>query len=197
MDSLIEPTTTSNQELSSLVALNPSKDDRKNGSEGGNDSGSNNSGDGETGVGVRPSDGSPSRGKMKAIAVGFVILSALGVIVFKGLGSALVYFKTADQAVADRAQLGGQTFRIFGTVVPGTLVEHGVTESFDIKNNGVSVPVVNKGIPPQLFGPNVPVVLDGHFSGDTYVSDQILVKHSNVYVAAHPERFKGIPKNTR
>jgi cytochrome c-type biogenesis protein CcmE len=53
--------------------------------------------------------------------------------------------------------------------------------------------VHNTGSPPQLFQPGIPVVVVGHFdsaSGSTFLSDQIMVKHSADYIAQHPNRVK-------
>ena len=50
------------------------------------------------------------------------------------------------------------------------------------------MPVTHQGSPPQLFQPNIPVVLEGHFSGQQFLSDQIMVKHSAVYIGQHPGR---------
>ena len=60
-----------------------------------------------------------------------------------------------------------------------------------IANNGVSVPILHRGDPPQLFKPGIPVVLEGHFDqAGTFESDLIMVKHTESYVAAHPDRVK-------
>ena len=60
---------------------------------------------------------------------------------------------------------------------------------FVVTSGSASVEVHNSGSPPQLFQPDVPVIAVGHFSGPTtFVSDQILVKHSADYIAAHPGR---------
>ncbi len=131
--------------------------------------------------------------RRQIIAFG-IILAALLVLVFRGLGNATEYFKTADQAVADRAQLGTKDFRIEGTVQPG-VHQVGQTVNFVIENNGVSVPVVQNHEPPQLFNPGVPVVLDGHFATNgTFDSNLIMVKHTASYVAAHPDRVTTIPE---
>jgi cytochrome c-type biogenesis protein CcmE len=123
-----------------------------------------------------------------------IIAAALLVLVFRGLSNATEYFKTADQAVADRAQLGTKDFRIEGTVQPG-VHQVGKVVNFVIENNGVSVPVIQNGEPPQLFQPGVPVVLDGHFATNgTFDSNLIMVKHSDSYVAAHPDRVTTIPE---
>ena len=119
-----------------------------------------------------------------------VIAAALVFLLVKGLAGATTYFYTADQAVHLRAQLGTTRFRIEGTVVGHTVVRHGEQVDFTISNNGVSVPVVNTGYPPQLFQPGIPVVLEGAFRGTTFDSDLIMVKHSSDYVAAHPGRVR-------
>jgi cytochrome c-type biogenesis protein CcmE len=122
-----------------------------------------------------------------------VIVAAVSFLLYKGLTSAIVYFKTANEAIADRVVLGDTTFQIEGVVVRGSVRRLGAdTLAFSITSNGVTVGVVNSGLPPQLFQPGIPVVLAGHFAGDSNVfdSDQILVKHSNQYIAEYPNRVK-------
>jgi len=120
-----------------------------------------------------------------------VIVGAIGYLLYQGLGNAAVYFRTADQAVAQKASLGSKRFRIEGTVQPG-LHDVGDAVDFSISANGVTVPVVHRGAQPQLFKPGVPVVLEGHWSpdGGYYASDTILVKHDENYKTSHPDRLK-------
>ncbi|MGD0081705.1 MAG: cytochrome c maturation protein CcmE [Acidimicrobiales bacterium] len=126
-------------------------------------------------------------------AVGIVIVGAIGFLVYKGLTSAIVFFKTANEAVAQRAQLGNSEFQLEGTVVNGT-VHHlsGDVYRFVVESSGVKVSVENTGYPPQMFRPGLPVVVVGHFLGSSnlFASDQIMVKHSQAYIAAHPGRVK-------
>jgi cytochrome c-type biogenesis protein CcmE len=119
-----------------------------------------------------------------------VVVGAVTFLLVRGLGNALVYFRTADEAVADRAQLGNQGFRLEGVVVPGTVHQTRDGVDFNVVSKGVSVAVANHGSPPSLFQANLPVVVEGHFvgTGDTFSSEQIMVKHSAVYVAKHPGR---------
>jgi cytochrome c-type biogenesis protein CcmE len=126
-------------------------------------------------------------------AAGFVIVAALGFLVYKGLTSAVVFFRTANEAVAQRAQLGNSVFQLEGTVVKGTVRRAGPGEvSFDIRQGGATILVDNSGSPPQMFRPGLPVVVVGHFVGssDRFSSDQIMVKHSQQYIAAHPGRVR-------
>jgi len=109
---------------------------------------------------------------------GAVVLAALGFLVFQGLGNATLYFRTADEAVAQKGQLGERRFRIEDDV------------SFMLTSKSVEVPVRHKGDPPELFRPGIPVVLEGRFQGDTFSSDRILVKHSETYVAENPDRVQ-------
>jgi cytochrome c-type biogenesis protein CcmE len=119
---------------------------------------------------------------------GVVVLAALGFLVFQGLGNATMYFRTADEAVAQREQLGDRRFRIEGDVIDGSVRQVGNDVSFTLVKNNVQVPVQHKGDPPELFRPGIPVVLEGRFQGDHFASDRILVKHSETYVAKNPER---------
>lgn len=131
----------------------------------------------------------------RRLVAGAVVAGALGFLLFEGLNNATVYFKTADQAVADRASLGTRQFRIEGTVEPGVQQSGGRT-FFSIIANGVSVAVIDSDQPPQLFKAGIPVVLEGHWQDDVYVADQIMVKHSASYVEAHPNRLKSqLPQN--
>ena len=121
-----------------------------------------------------------------------VVLAAIGFLVFKGLGDATVYFKTADEAVAEKQQLGTKRFRVEGLVTaPVEQVGDGVR--FQIISAGERVDVVHHGDPPELFKPGIPVVLEGRFDGDHFASDRILVKHSETYVADHPDRVTTVP----
>lgn len=125
-----------------------------------------------------------------------VIAGAVGFLLARGLSNATVYFKTADQAVADKASLGTRQFRIEGTVEPG-VEQVGGTIRFSITANGVTVPVVDTDQPSQLFKPGIPVVLEGHWAGSVFSSDLIMVKHSASYTEAHPDRLRSqLPPGT-
>lgn len=128
-----------------------------------------------------------SRRRLTIAAV--VVLGALGFLVYQGLGNATLYFRTADEAVAQKASLGDRRFRIEGDVVPGSIREEGADVYFTIVSKDVEVGVRHDGQePPELFQPGIPVVLEGRFQGDQFVSDRILVKHSETYVADNPGR---------
>ena len=135
---------------------------------------------------VRPA--APAATKWRIAAVVLVIAAAIGFLVFKGLGDATVYFKTADEAVADKDELGDRRFRVEGAVVADSVQESADGVRFEIISAGEVVPVLHRGDPPELFKPGIPVVLEGHWDGDVYASDRIMVKHTTEYREENPER---------
>lgn len=129
-------------------------------------------------------------GRTRYVVAGLVVLGALGFL-FLRLGDATVYFRTADEAAKQRTSLGERRFRLEG-VVDGRPRKSGNDVTFVVSANGVTVPVLHHGEQPALFQPNIPVVLEGHFvkGSETFLSDKILVKHSESYRAEHPGRTK-------
>jgi cytochrome c-type biogenesis protein CcmE len=138
-----------------------------------------------------PRPGRTVRPRLRLALVGVVVAAAIGFLLIKGLGSSLDYFKTVNEAMASKSQIGTTTLRLEGTVVPGTVEQRVDGASFDIAQGGQKVHVVNSGTPPQLFKAGTPVVVVGHFestASTTFLSDQIMVKHSADYIAQHPDR---------
>ena len=139
--------------------------------------------------GVRP-PGAATRPRHTAryVVVGLVLVGALVFLLAKGLGSALDFYLPADQAVAQKAQLGDKTFNLEGVVAPGSIHSTASGVDFVVTAGSTRVSVHNTGSPPQLFQPDIPVIAVGHFAGDLFASNQILVKHSSTYIAQHPSR---------
>jgi cytochrome c-type biogenesis protein CcmE len=156
-----------------------------------------------TGVGARsgPHPGRRSRSsrasRVRLAVVGIVLAGAFVALLVKGLGGSLDYFETVDQAVAHKTMLGGQTFRLEGLVVAGTVHRSGSTVQFVAAGTIHRIAVVNYGSPPQLFQPDVPVVVVGHFSGAVFISNQIIVDHSAQYIEEFPSRVRAPNGTTR
>ena len=131
-----------------------------------------------------PVERRPSRRRRRwlPLAVLAVVVLGLGVLVYKGLSDASLYFRNADEAVVQRDALGDRRFRLQGTVV-GEPASEGDTVSFDVTYNGVEVPVVHTGTPPDMFRAGIPVVLEGRWREGAAVfdSDRMLVKHDETY----------------
>lgn len=129
------------------------------------------------------------RRRVRYVVVALVFAGAVAFLVSK-VGGSLDYFDTVDQAVAHKAVLGDQTVRLEGLVVPGTVERTARGVDFVAAGTKDRVVVENTGNPPQLFQPDVPVVVVGHFSGAVFVSNQIIVDHSSTYIQQHPGRVR-------
>ena len=136
---------------------------------------------------------SPSRSRRRSLLVLLVLVAVIVVLLAQGLLHSLNYFETVDQAYQTKASIGTKVIRLEGLVKPGTVVRTSVGASFEITGSKTKYYVVAHGSPPQLFRANIPVVVVGHFlsaTSSTFDSNQILVKHSATYIAAHPNRVK-------
>lgn len=131
------------------------------------------------------------RTSRRVLVVFALLVAALVFLLVEGLGSSLDYFDTVDQALAHKASLGTQTFRLEGTVVPGSIRPTATGTNFLICQGPRSVHVTNTGSPPQLFKGRIPVVVVGHFASPAstaFESNTIMVKHSETYIAQYPNR---------
>ena len=112
-----------------------------------------------------------SRRRWAPLAVLAVVVLGLGALVYKGLNDATLYFRNADEAVAQRDELGSKRFRLQGTVM-GEPVVDGDDVRFEVAYNGVAVDVEHVGTPPDMFRPGIPVVLEGHWAEGSDVFDE-------------------------
>jgi cytochrome c-type biogenesis protein CcmE len=140
----------------------------------------------------RPVEAPPRRRRSwVAYGVLVLVLAGLGVVVWKGLSSASLYFYNADEAVAKQEELGDKRFRLQGTVLADGLRTTDDGVEFTVAFDGEAVEVEHGGDPPELFEPGIPVVLEGRWdaSGAFFASDRILVKHSEEYEADNEDRL--------
>ena len=128
-----------------------------------------------------------------ALALLVAVIAIGGFVIVQALGSATTFYRNTDEAVAQRESLGVKRFRLQGTVVPGTVVQTGDGVTFEISYNGVPITIHHVGDPPEMFKENQAVLLEGHFDADgtnTYDSDLMIVKHSEVYKEKEAERLR-------
>ena len=121
--------------------------------------------------------------------IGFIVagLAALGIaaaLVLSAFQSNLVFFFSPSQVVAKEAPIN-RTFRIGGLVENGTLKREndGLTVRFTVTDTAKSIPVVYKGILPDLFKEGRGCVAQGHIGSDgVFYADQVLAKHDENYM---------------
>ena len=120
---------------------------------------------------------------------GVAVLVVAGYMIFQARGTSLVYFVLPNEHAADPGQFDGRRIRLGGIVASGTVAfdERDLQLTFDVTDGIKSYSVRHSGAPPELFKENTGVVIEGRFEGETFVSDNVLVRHSEVYEADHGE----------
>lgn len=133
----------------------------------------------------------------KRIGIILVGLAGLTLATFLVLGAFrenLVFFFSPTQVAAKEAPID-RTFRIGGLVQDGTLKRDpdGLTVRFTVTDTEASIPVVYKGILPDLFKEGRGCVAQGKVGSDgVFQADQVLAKHDENYMP--PEAGEAIDK---
>ena len=133
----------------------------------------------------------------KRIGIILVGLAGLTLATFLVLGAFrenLVFFFSPTQVAAKEAPID-RTFRIGGLVQDGTLKRDpdGLTVRFTVTDTAASIPVVYKGILPDLFKEGRGCVAQGKVGSDgVFQADQVLAKHDENYMP--PEAGEALDK---
>jgi len=120
-------------------------------------------------------------------------LAALGLATWLVLGAFrnnLVFFFSPTQVMAKEAPIG-RTFRIGGLVKEGSLKRDtdGLTIRFSVTDTASTIPVVYKGIMPDLFKEGRGCVAQGRVANDgVFYADTIMAKHDENYMPPEAAR---------
>ena len=130
----------------------------------------------------------PKRSYRNLVIVG-VLLAAGAFVITQALGSAAVFYLNVDEAQDQKAELKNDTFRMQGAVVTEPATNENGAIQFQVGWEGATQTVSHVGEEPtDLFALGQSVIVEGRFIGDVFQSTQILVKHSESYVADNEER---------
>ncbi|HEY6229642.1 MAG TPA: cytochrome c maturation protein CcmE [Pyrinomonadaceae bacterium] len=130
--------------------------------------------------------------RLAFIVVGLAGLAVAAALVLSAFQNNLVFFFSPSQVAAREAPVN-KTFRVGGLVQDGTLKRDGdgLTVRFTVTDTAQSIPVVYKGILPDLFKEGKGCVAQGHIGPDgIFYADQVLAKHDENYMP--PEAGKAI-----
>jgi len=128
------------------------------------------------------------------IVVALASLSIAAYLVASAFRNNLVFFFSPTQVAAKEAPVD-RTFRVGGLVEEGTLKRDpdGLTVRFTVTDTAKSIPVVYKGILPDLFKEGRGCVAQGKLSSDgVFQAEQVLAKHDENYMP--PEAGQAIDK---
>ncbi len=132
----------------------------------------------------------PRHKRLALIAGGVASVALAAALVLNAFRSNLVFFFSPSQIAAGEAPRD-RSFRIGGMVVAGSLKRQpdGLTVHFTVTDTAETVPVVYRGILPDLFREGKGVVAQGRLNSDgVFRADEVLAKHDENYMppeAAH------------
>jgi cytochrome c-type biogenesis protein CcmE len=118
-----------------------------------------------------------------------LLLGALGVVLFNGLNDAALFYYDVDEALEQRDELADQRFRMQGNVIDGSIRTTDEGVEFRLTFDDAEVLVRHQGDPPELFSPDIPVIIEGRFDGEVFRSDEILIRHDSTYEEEHEDRL--------
>ncbi|HLB13829.1 MAG TPA: cytochrome c maturation protein CcmE [Burkholderiales bacterium] len=132
----------------------------------------------------------PRHKRLVLIAAGLGAIAIAAALVLNAFRSNLVFFFSPSQIAAGEAPKD-RAFRVGGMVEAGSLKRQadGLTLQFVVTDTAKSVPVVYKGILPDLFREGKGIVAEGRLGPDgVFRAEQVLAKHDENYMppeAAH------------
>ena len=136
----------------------------------------------------------PRHKRFGLIALGIAALGLAAFLVLNAFEKNLVFFFTPTQVAANEAPRE-RTFRIGGLVEPGSVKRQpdGVSVQFVVTDTAKNIPVVYRGVLPDLFKEGKGVVAQGKLGADgVFAASEVLAKHDENYMP--PEAAEALSK---
>jgi len=124
------------------------------------------------------------RRRMALLAAGMVAIAGSAALALAAFRDNIVFFYSPSDVVG-RGVDAGQRIRLGGLVEEGSIRKEAddVTVHFRVTDMAHTVPVVYRGILPDLFREKQGVVTEGSFRADgTFTAQQVLAKHDENYM---------------
>ncbi len=122
--------------------------------------------------------------RLVLILVALAAVFGAVVLAMWGLRDRAAYFYTPAEVAAGKAAVG-KSMRLGGMVERGSIqhLADGVTIRFTVGDGRAKVPVVYRGIVPDLFREGSGAIAEGQLTHDgTFVANNILAKHDERYM---------------
>ncbi|MFL6727247.1 MAG: cytochrome c maturation protein CcmE [Sphingomicrobium sp.] len=125
----------------------------------------------------------PKNQRLVLVSAALVAVLAAVLLAMWGLRDRASYFYTPADILAGKAA-DGQPARLGGMVEKGSIQHEpdGVTIRFVVTDGKAAMPVVFRGIPPDLFREGSGAVAEGRLQNGVFVAETILAKHDERYM---------------
>jgi cytochrome c-type biogenesis protein CcmE len=116
---------------------------------------------------------------------GIGVLMIAGLFIYQALNTSLVYFILPSEYATNPSLYDSRRIRLGGIVEEASVSfdDQALLLNFYITDSVERYSVQHYGTPPELFRENTGVVVEGGFQDGMFVSDNLLVKHTEVYEA--------------
>lgn len=105
-----------------------------------------------------------------------VIVAAIGGLIVWSLSGSTAYYKTPSELLSE-SNASGQSIRVAGKVVPGSINQSGATTAFALADGTEALDITTQDLLPDTFADDVEVVVEGAMTeqGD-FSAASVLVK---------------------
>jgi cytochrome c-type biogenesis protein CcmE len=125
-----------------------------------------------------------TRRQRRLILIGLAlgILGVAAALVLSALRDTIVFFHSPTE-IAEKSIQPGTRIRIGGLVKEGSVRRSGLEAQFEVTDGARSLPVVFRGVLPDLFREGQGVVAEGALeSSQLFRADTVLAKHDENYM---------------
>ena len=138
---------------------------------------------------------SPKRKRLWLLVGSLCVLGAAVTLVLTALNDNIVFFYSPTQ-IAEKHPGPERRFRLGGLVEPGSVKRDGQEVRFVVTDMQKTVPVVYRGLLPDLFREGQGVIAEGVLGADgTFTAREVLAKHDENYMP--PEVAKALKESGR
>lgn len=126
----------------------------------------------------------PKHQRLVLLLLAVVAIGGAALLALSALQEQATYFYSPSDVAKDGVE-PGRAIRLGGMVANDSIKKaaDGISYNFIVTDGARSVPVVFKGIPPDLFKENSGVVCEGSFDrAGVFVADNLLAKHDERYM---------------
>jgi cytochrome c-type biogenesis protein CcmE len=137
----------------------------------------------------------PKRRRLWLLVGSLGVLGVAATLVLSSLNDNLVFFYSPSQ-VAEKKPGPERRFRLGGLVVEGSVQKNGQEVRFKITDLKGELPVVYRGLLPDLFREGQGVIAEGTLGADgVFTAREVLAKHDEKYMP--PEVAKALKESGR
>jgi len=120
--------------------------------------------------------------RIQVVAVATVALIISTGLIGYGMRDGINFFRSPSQVMAEPPK-ETEVFRIGGLVEVGSIIRgQGQAVTFRVTDGGATVPVIYKGVLPDLFTENEGMVGTGRYINGVFEASEILAKHDEKYM---------------